>query len=208
VTYLFEHPGDVAFRLAQHIALTLTALTIALAIAAPAGVAAARDARARRILYGVFGTLYTIPSLAALALLVPVFGLGYLTALIALIAYAQMILVRAIATGLRGVPQAYREAADGLGMTPLQRLVRVELPQAWPVIIAGIRVAAVALIAIANLAAWIDAGGLGALIFDGLRRDIPAKIIAGALASALLAIGADAALRKLEADARRRAAVT
>lgn len=208
MTILSVDSGELALRFGQHLALTLSALAIALIVAVPAGIAAARNATVRRVLFGIFGTVYTIPSLAALALLVPVFGLGFFTALIALVAYAQMILIRAVATGLRSVPPEMSDAAAGLGMTAAQRFMRVELPQAAPVIVAGIRVAVVALIAIANLAAWIDAGGLGTLIFDGLRRDIPQKIIAGALASALLAILADTALRKLETETRRRSALT
>jgi osmoprotectant transport system permease protein len=117
---------------------------------------------------------------------------------IALVAYAQMILVRSIVVGLRGVPAAMREAALGLGMTPWQSLYRVELPQALPVVVGGLRLAAVATISIATLAGKIDAGGLGALLFAGLDNDDPNRIIAGSTAAAALAIGADATLRALE----------
>jgi osmoprotectant transport system permease protein len=208
VSYLASHPQEVAFRLGQHLLLTVSALVIALAIALPAGWAAWRIPKAGQLLTGALAAIYTIPSLALLALLVPITGLGFWTALIALVAYAQMILVRAVLTGLRGVPESLRDAGRGLGMTPLQLLARVEAPQALPVFLSGVRVAAVALIAIANLAAWIDAGGLGTLIFDGLRRDVPGKIVAGALASALLAIAADAALRFAERRARANASLT
>jgi osmoprotectant transport system permease protein len=152
---------------------------------------------------GVLGAIYTIPSLALFALLIPLFGIGYLTALVALVAYAQMILVRNVATGLRSVPPALREAARGLGLSPWQSLWRVELPHALPVIVGGIRIATVSLIAIANLAAWIDAGGMGTLLFAGMQRDEPDMIVAGSLVTAALAISADLALRAAERAARR-----
>ncbi len=205
MTYLFSHPGEVAYRTAQHIGLTGAALAIALLIALPLGVLAARDRRIGTPLLAVLGVVYTLPSLAVFALLIPVFGLGFLTALVALVAYAQMILVRNVAIALEGVPAPLREAARGLGMSPMQSLWRVELPQALPVIVGGIRIATVSLIAIANLAAWIDAGGLGVLLFAGLRSDDTGKIIAGSLASALLAIVADVSLRALERRLARRA---
>jgi osmoprotectant transport system permease protein len=204
MNYAFAHPGEVAFRLGQHLELTAAALCIAFAIALPLGILAARNERASAPLLAILGAIYTLPSLALFALLIPLLGLGFLTALVALVAYAQMILVRNIAAGLRGVPEALREAARGLGMTPWQSFWRVELPQALPVIVGGVRIATVSLVAIANLAAWIDAGGLGVLLFAGLRNDDPGKIVAGSLASALLAIGADAALRALERRLARR----
>jgi osmoprotectant transport system permease protein len=208
VNYLFSHPQEVGFRLGQHLLLTVSALLIALVIALPAGWAAWRNPKAGQLVTGALAAIYTIPSLALLALLVPITGLGFWTALIALVAYAQMILVRAVVTGLRSVPEAMRDAARGLGMSPLQMLSRVEAPQALPVVLSGVRVAVVTVIAVANLAAWIDAGGLGTLIFDGLRRDVPGKIIAGAVASAALAIAADGLLRLLERRAQANAAVT
>jgi osmoprotectant transport system permease protein len=198
VTYLAAHPGIVAARLGEHVVLVLVALVIALAIALPLGVLVARRPRAGALTLGVLNAIYTIPSLALLAILVAVFGLGTPTAIVALVAYAQMILVRNVAAGLRGVSPAALDAADGLGFTPLQRLLRVELPLALPPILGGIRIATVALIGIATVAAWIDAGGLGTLVFEGLHQDDPDKIVAGSLAAVALALAADAGLRCAE----------
>jgi osmoprotectant transport system permease protein len=108
-------------------------------------------------------------------------------------------------TGLHGVPAALTEAARGLGMTAWQTLVRVEFPQALPVILGGVRLAVVATISIATLAGKIDAGGLGTLLFAGLDNDDPNRIFAGSAAAAALAIAADLALRGFEAYASRRA---
>jgi osmoprotectant transport system permease protein len=200
------HPEDVALRLFEHLQLTFAALAIALAIALPLGILAARNARAKALILGLFGAIYTLPSLAVFALLIPVFGLGFFTALVALVAYAQMMLVRNITVGLEGVAEGMRDAARGLGMSSAQSLWRVELPQALPVIVGGIRIATVSVIAIANLAAWINAGGLGVLLFAGIQRDEPEKIVVGSVASALLAIAADLTLRAFERRALRRAA--
>jgi osmoprotectant transport system permease protein len=207
MTFLLAHPGEVALLLAQHIALTLSALLIAFAIALPLGVFASRNRRAKAVILGVFGTIYTLPSLAVLALLVPVLGLNFFTALVALVAYAQMILVRNIAVGLEQVPFAMRDAARGLGMTPLESFRRVELPQALPVVLGGVRIAAVSLIAIANLAAWIGAGGLGVLLFVGIQRQDTDRIVLGSVLSALLALGVNAALQIVQRRASRGAGV-
>jgi osmoprotectant transport system permease protein len=198
MSYIFRHPQIVAERFGEHLLLTLLSLAIALVIAFPLGVLAARRPRAGAIAFAILNVIYTIPSLALLAILVAIFGLGTPTAVVALVAYAQMILVRNIAEGLRGVSPAALDAADGLGFTPFARLLQVELPLALPAILGGIRIATVSLIGIATVAAWIDAGGLGALVFEGLHQDDPEKIIAGSLAAVVLALAADAVLRIAE----------
>jgi osmoprotectant transport system permease protein len=203
MNFLFAHPALVAARFGEHVLLVGISLAIALAIALPLGVLVARRPRIGAAVMGALGAIYTIPSLALLAILVVVLGLGTTTAIVALVAYAQMILVRNIAAGLRGVSPAALDAADGLGFTPRQRLMRVELPLALPAILAGVRIAAVALVAIATVAAWIDAGGLGTLVFEGLHQNNPDKIVAGSLAAIALAVAADLGLRAIERTAAR-----
>jgi osmoprotectant transport system permease protein len=203
MTYIVKHPGEMAMRLLQHLELTLVALLIASAIALPLGVLAARNARVRGPLFAVLNVIYTLPSLAIFALLIPAFGLGFVTTEIALVAYAQMILVRNVVAGLESVPAPLRDAARGLGMNAWQSLVRVELPLALPIIVGGLRLATIATISIATLGGKIDAGGLGTLLFAGLSNDDPERIVAGSLAAATLAIAADFCLRGAERVAGR-----
>ena len=202
MTYLFAHASRVGGLVGQHVVLVGVSLAIALLIAVPLGVLATRNARAGGVILAVTGTIYTIPSLALLALLVAAIGLGPVTAIVALVAYAQMILVRGVVAGLGGVDAALVDAARGLGLTARQTLLRVEFPAALPVILGGVRVATVSLIALATVAAWINDGGLGVLLFEGIGTDNPDKIVAGALAAAALAIAADLMLRGAERAVR------
>ncbi len=131
-----------------------------------------------------------------MVLLIPIMGLGWLPAVTALVAYAQVILVRNITVGLMGVDAAIIEAARGMGMTSSQRFWRVEFPLALPVMLAGVRVAVLAVIGIGTVAAFINAGGLGVLLFTGVSQSHHGKIVAGALASSALALGATACCGK------------
>ncbi|HTJ28652.1 MAG TPA: ABC transporter permease [Candidatus Limnocylindria bacterium] len=182
--------------------LVVVSLAIALIIALPLGVIAARRPKVGGAILGITGALYTIPSLALLALLVAANGLGPSTAIVALVVYAQLALVRGVVAGLRGVDPALVDAARGLGLTPWQTLARVELPAALPVVLGGVRVATVTLVALATVAAWIDAGGLGVLLFQGIATYDTQKIVAGSVAAAALAIVADLGLRACERAAR------
>jgi osmoprotectant transport system permease protein len=203
--YLIENPGVVAEMLAQHLGLTAVAMVIAVAIAVPLGALSVRVPKVRGPLFGVLGVIYTIPSLAFFVLLIPIMGLGWLPAVTALVAYAQVILVRNITVGLMGVDAAIIEAARGMGMTSWQRFWRVEFPLALPVMLAGVRVAVLAVIGIGTVAAFINAGGLGVLLFTGVSQSHHGKIVAGALASSALALGANGVLRRVERRADRKA---
>src|SRR5262245_4968 len=157
---------QVATALWQHIAISLTALAIAFALSLVIGIFAARHPRFYAGALGVAGFIYTIPTLAFLALLIPIVGLGRTNAIIAMVAFSLLILVRNITTGIRNVPAEVVDSARGMGMSTLQVLTRVELPLASPVIVAGLRVAAVTVISVTVVAAYINAGGLGTLIFN------------------------------------------
>ncbi|MDR7419686.1 MAG: ABC transporter permease [Armatimonadota bacterium] len=203
--YLVENPGVVLSLLGQHLWLSAVSLALALCIALPLGVLAARRPGLRGPIVGVFGVVYTIPSLALFVLLIPVMGLGVVPAVTALVAYAQVMLIRNVVVGLLGVDPAALEAARGMGMTPWQCFWRVELPLATPVVLAGVRVAVLAVIGIGTIAAFINAGGVGVLLFTGVAQSHPDKIVAGALAASGLALVANAVLRALELRAHRAA---
>lgn len=196
--YFFDHWDRILSLTWEHLQLTLLSIAAALVVAVPLGIVAARYDGLRLPTFGVLGAIYTIPSLALLAFMIPVFGLGRLPAVIALVAYSQLFLVRNIVAGLRGVDPAALEAARGMGMTQGQLLWQVQLPLALPVILAGIRVALVTTISLATITAWINAGGLGLLLFDGITRDNPPQILAGTLAITVLALLADQVMRAVE----------
>jgi osmoprotectant transport system permease protein len=204
MSYVTHNLGDIGLRLAQHVELTLTALVIACAIALPVGIFAARRPKVGGPLLAVLGVIYTLPSLAVVAILTTVIGLGFVTAIVALVAYAQMILVRNVTIAIRDVPAAMTDAARGLGMSPAQVFRLVELPLALPTMLAGLRIAAVTTIAIATLGGKIDAGGLGTLLFEGISQDNTAKIVTGSVAAALLAIVVDRAVGEVARRAARR----
>jgi osmoprotectant transport system permease protein len=197
--YLINNPGVVWERFVQHLQLTAISMGIALLIALPLGILITRYTRLQGPVIGVLNVLYTVPSLALLVLFVPFLGLGPRTAITVLVLYAQVILVRNIVVGLNGVDRGVVEAARGMGMSGWQRLRRVELPLAMPVIIAGIRIATVTTIGIAVVAGLVGAGGLGRLLFEGVSRSSgQGRIVAGALGAAALAGLANVLLRLVE----------
>ena len=180
--------------LVQHIGLVAISTAVAVLVGLPLGVLAARRPRWRRPVLGLANVLQTIPSLALFGLLIPVFGIGALTAIAALVVYALLPIVRNTCVGITGVDPAVREAGRGMGMTEGELLRLVELPLAAGVILAGVRVAAVVSVGIATIAAAIGAGGLGVYIFRGVATVDDTLILAGAVPAALLAILADALL--------------
>jgi osmoprotectant transport system permease protein len=206
MTWFLRNWDQVAIALGQHVTIVLTALVIAFAIALPVGIVAARNARVFAVAITVTGFLYTIPTLAFLALLIPLVGLGRTNAIIAMVAFSLVVLIRNVATGIRGVAPDVIDAARGMGMSARQVLLRVELPLASPVIVAGLRVAAVTVISVTVVAAYVNAGGLGSLIFNGIANDHAPKIWAGALTACALAVVVDSAFALAERRLRRRAA--
>jgi osmoprotectant transport system permease protein len=198
MSYLFNNLSLVAGLFGEHLRLTAIALALALAIAVPLGLLVARVRWLQGPVLGVLGVIYTIPSLSLFVLLIPLVGLGTVPAIIALVAYAQLVLVRNIVVGLTGIDPAIVEAARGMGMNGWQRFTRVELPLALPLLLAGTRLATLSIIGIGTIAAFINAGGLGKLLFEGVSTGNRDKIVAGAVAVSVLAIGANLVLRFLE----------
>jgi osmoprotectant transport system permease protein len=194
--------GDELLRLsAEHVALVVASVAIAIAIGVPLGILAARRPRLGAPLVGIANLVQTIPSLALFGFLIPlpvVGGIGARAALVALILYALLPILRTTVAGLRGVDPAVLEAALATGMRPAQMLRLVELPLAWPSMLAGIRVATVVGVGTATIAAAIGAGGLGEYIFRGLSMVDATVMLAGAVPAAALALAADGLLALLE----------
>ena len=204
--WLINHWEDVLIALGEHVAIALTALVIASVVSLAIGIWAAKNDRVYRVALAVSGFLYTIPTLAFLALLIPVVGLGKTNAIICMVAFSLMILIRNVATGIREVPEEVTDAARGMGMRTAEVLFRVELPLALPVIVAGLRIAAVTVISVTVVGAYVNAGGLGTLIFSGMSNDFAPKIWTGAITACALAVAADLSLARLETRLKARAA--
>jgi osmoprotectant transport system permease protein len=204
--WLRNNWDQVFAALGEHIVISFTALGIAFVLSLAIGIWAARSDRVFRWAIAASSFLYTIPTLAFLALLIPIVGLGRANAIICMVAFSLMIMIRNVATGIREVPADVVDAARGMGMRPLEILTKIELPLALPVIVAGLRIATVTVISVAVVAAYVNAGGLGTLIFNGISNDFAPKIWVGALTSCALAVAADLSLAAVEGWLRHRAA--
>lgn len=201
-----RNAGEALGLLGQHLVLVVTSTAVAAAIGIPVGVALTRRPRWRRPVLGIANVFQTIPSLALFGFLIPLpflGGIGARTAIVALVVYALLPVIRNTYTGIAGVDPAVREAGLGMGMRDRELLRLVELPLAAPVILAGVRIATVVGIGTATIAAAIGAGGLGVYIFRGVATVNDTLILAGALPAALLALVADGGLALVERRLRR-----
>jgi osmoprotectant transport system permease protein len=192
---------DIIDLTSEHLVLVLTAMAIAIAIGVPLGILLSRRAQWRRPVLGITNVLQTIPSLALFGFLIPVpliGGIGPRTAVVALVAYALLPILRNTLTGILGVDAAVRESAVAMGMTGAQILRQVELPLAARTILAGIRVATVTTVGTATIAAAIGGGGLGVFIFRGVASVDTVQILAGAVPAAVIALLSDGGLGWIE----------
>ena len=195
--FLLRHRGEVFQVTLEHVLLVAIAMGIATLIAIPLGITLTRHRTLRAPVLGLANVMQTVPSLALFGFLIPVpfiGGIGRRTAIVALVLYALLPILRNTYAGITGVDPAVIEAARGMGMTARQLLWQVELPLSSSVILAGLRVATVITIGVATIAAAIGAGGLGTFIFRGVSMVNDQVILAGAIPAALLAILADASL--------------
>src|SRR3989304_3666868 len=189
--WIASHLTDIAAATRDHVVLTIIAVGVGFAISFALALLIHRDRRAYAPVTAVAGLLYTIPSLALFAILVPITGLSVLTAEIGLVSYTLLILVRNIVAGLDAVPPEAREAAAGMGYSALGRLLRVELPLALPVIVAGLRIATVTTIGLVMVTALIGEGGLGQLMLRGFTLQNYTAVYVGTALSVALAVAAD-----------------
>ena len=203
IRFIMANLPVIGQRALEHVMLVGVAVAVAIVTGVTIGILITQSRTAAdRVLY-VAAVIMTIPSIALFGLLIPVLsligqGIGYLPAVIALILYSQLPIIRNTYTAIMNVDPALREAARGMGMTSWQRLRRVEIPIALPIIMAGIRIAVVINIGIAAIAAYIGAGGLGMLIRAGISQTDPRQLLAGALAVSVLAVIADYSLFGLQ----------
>ncbi len=192
--YLVKHFDDLGEAVTEHLLIVAAALLLSLLIASALTVLGTYSRIVSEGMLGLFSMIYSVPSLAMFALLIPLTGLGKTTAVVVLVIYNQYLLLRNFLAGLDGVDAGIVEAAAGMGMTKMQILVKIKLPLAKPALAAGIRIASVSTVSIAVIAASINAGGLGTILFDGLRTMNYAKIFWGSAASAFLAFFFDSLL--------------
>ena len=197
--WVLSNLDEIAQRLGEHVLMVVASVVIGFVISFGLAILARRFPPAYGPIVAVTGTLYAIPSLALFVLLIPITGLTLATGIVALVLYTLLILVRNIVTALEGVPADVIEAANGMGYAPAQRFLRVELPIALPIIVAGLRIATVTTIGLVAVTTFIGLGGLGYLIINsGTRRFFPTSIYVGVLLCVALAVLADLGLLWLQ----------
>jgi len=199
-TFVQERYPDILTAAQEHLLISLTAVVLGCAIAIPLGILLAMVSNKwlHGIVFGVVNVFQTIPSLALLAIMIPLLGIGIMPAIIALLLYSLLPILRNTYAGFQSVDPAIIESAKGMGYSALQRLLSIQLPLAFPYMMSGIRVTTVYVISWTTLAAMIGAGGLGVLIFSGLGVHKNELIIVGAVCAILLALAADTLLGFME----------
>ncbi|CAM5202078.1 choline ABC transporter permease [Bosea thiooxidans] len=203
LNYIIDNWGLIATRTGEHVAIVGVAVALAIATGVPIGVAITQNRRLADAVLYVASIMITIPSIALFGMMIPVLslighGIGYLPAVIAVLLYSQLPIIRNTYASISNIDPALREAARGMGLTRGQRLREVELPIALPVIMAGVRVAVVMNIGVTAIATYIGAGGLGAFIARGISQTDPRQLVTGALAVSILAVVADLGLLGLQ----------
>lgn len=203
INFLFQNQELLLKLTIEHISLVIVAVGLATLTGVPIGIAITQNEKIANLVLYVASIIITIPSIALFGLMIPILsvigqGVGYLPAVIAVLLYSQLPIIRNTYTAINNVDPALREAARGIGMNPFQRLRMVEIPLAIPVIMAGIRIAVTMNIGVMAIASYIGAGGLGVLISRGISQSDPRQLIAGAIAVSVLAIIADYSLMYLQ----------
>lgn len=196
--WMLNNPDVMWQATLEHLRMCLLAIGISLPLAAGLSIASVVFGPLRQPVLWLVGAMYTVPSLAMLAFLIPSQGLGLRPTIILLVIYAQVFLVRNFITGLTGVNVDTLEAGYGVGMNTRQTLVRVWIPMALPVMLAGVRIALTTIIGLAVLGGWAAAGGLGEILFMGINSNNPERVMAGVIAIVALALVIDGLMRAVE----------
>ncbi|KAF0553722.1 ABC transporter permease [Pediococcus acidilactici] len=199
INFLNQYGADILSKTGQHIYISAVALVLGIIVAVPLGMLLTRAPKISGAVIGLASVMQTIPALALLAIMIPIFGIGSTPAIVALFIYSLLPILRNTYLGLTSVDPALIDAAKGMGMNSFQRMWKVELQLALPVIMAGVRLSATYVIAWTALASYIGAGGLGDLIFNGLNLYRSDLILGGSIPVIILALVADFLLGKLEA---------
>lgn len=192
--YFATYHNKMLTMIVQHLEIVTMVLAISILIAVPLGLLLYHSHTLSTIVLAILGALYAIPSLAFFAILIPLCGLGKPTAITVLVVYVQFILVRNILAGFKSVDASILEAGRGMGLSKVQLFFKIQLPLAMPVLLGGLRLAVISTIGMATIAASIGAGGLGILLFDGLRMNYPMKIIWGTVLASGLSMIANSIL--------------
>ncbi|WP_414840091.1 ABC transporter permease [Carnobacterium sp. TMP28] len=196
--FFANNGSDLLLKTWEHLYISMIALFLGVIVAVPLGIVLTRFKRLSSFIIGIATILQTVPSLALLALMIPILGIGKIPAIVALFIYSLLPILRNTFIGVQGVDAGLKDAGRGMGMTDIDLIRLVELPQAAPVIMAGIRLSGVYVIAWAALASYIGAGGLGDFIFNGLNVFSTEFILAGTIPVTLMALIIDFLLGKLE----------
>ncbi|WP_440896028.1 ABC transporter permease [Amphibacillus sp. Q70] len=202
--YMADNGSELFALTIEHILMVVYAIALALIVGIPLGILAAKVEKLAPVILSLVNILQLVPSIAMLAILLLYFGLGFQTVVIGLFLYSLLPIVRNTYVGIREVESGVTEAGKGIGMTPLQLLMKVEFPLSIPFLMAGLRVAAVIAVAVATIAPYIGGGGLGKEIISGISFQNDIRIYAGAVPAAALAIIADLILGIVEKRTKKR----
>ena len=198
INFVIDRKDEILTRFMEHIQLTIFAIVIAIAIAIPLGILIVRYRKLSTPVIGFANVVQSVPSLALLGFLIPILGIGSKPAIIMVVMYSLLPIVKNTYTGLTNINPALIEAADGMGLTNTQVLLKVRFPLAMPIIMSGIRISSVTAVGLMTIAAFIGAGGLGYLVFSGVQTVNNNMILAGAIPACVLAIFLDFIIGKVE----------
>ena len=201
IKYIINQKSQIINLLLQHIQLTFIAILFAIIIGIPLGILVSKNEKIRKYILGLINIFQAIPSMALLGLLVPMLGIGSKPAIVAVVLYSLLPIVKNTSTGILGIDKNIIESATGIGLTSKQILYKIQLPLALPVIMAGIRISAVTAVGLMTLAAFIGAGGLGYLVFSGVQTVNNVMILAGAIPACILALVVDYLFSQVEKSA-------